>query len=274
MHIVEDCYHVLGIKSSASAAEIKRAFRQKAKAIHPDIPDNASSGTDNDTRMRHLILAYETVSNPERRAEFDATYAKFRQYSEGTDAVSGFDYRLWLLERDDNESRSKLIFFDLFHNLEDEAVAEYLLRRGKSGGFMLSRYFDREDFMDCGFILAEELSFRNNFYESFQLLSEVMHLEQQKPYFKHFYPEVIILVRDIIRNKLVGSVSDELVLDCLKIALELHFGKKDDSFILKLMAACYCRIGDLYTARICLAEAIKLDPNITGIRELKKRLEV
>ena len=271
---MEDCYQLLGIKSSASAAEIKRAFRQKAKAIHPDIPGNVSFETDNVSRMRHLIHAYETISNPERRAEFDSTYAQFRKYSEGTDAVSGFDYRLWLLEREDNESRSKLIFFDLFHNLEEEAVHEYLLQRAKHGGFALSSYFDREDFMDCGFVLAEELSFRNNYYESFQLLAEVIHLEQQKPYFKHFYPEVVILVRDIIRNKLSHSVSDELVLDCLEIALELKFGKKDDSYILKLMAACYNRIGDQYTARICLAEAIKLDPNITGIRELKKRLEV
>ncbi len=274
MHIVEDCYHLLGIKSSASAAEIKRAYRQKAKEIHPDISDSLGTGADNASRMRQLILAYETISNPERRAEFDATYAKFRQYSEGTDAVSGFDYRLWLIEREDNESRSKLIFFDLFHGLEDEAVSEYLAQRGKDGGFILSRYFDREDFMDCGFVLAEELTFREEYYEAFLLLAEVMHLERIKAYFKHFYPEVIILVRDLIKNHLALSMTDELSLDCLEIALELGLGKKDDSHILKLMAECYERIGDRYTARICLLEALKLDPALKGIRDLQRRLEV
>lgn len=273
MFIVEDCYHLLGIKSSASAAEIKRAFRRRAKEIHPDISDNKTPAADNVSRMRALLLAYETLSDPERRAEFDATYAKFRQYSAGTDAVGGFDYRLWLLERDDNESRSKLIFFDLFHGLEEEAVREYKVRRAISGGFILSRYFEREDFMDCAFILAEELSARGDPYEAFLLLFEVIGLERKKPYFRHFFPEVIILVRDILRNRMVGVVTDELALDCLETALELGMGKKDDAIILKLMALCYERIGDKHTARACLAQALKLDPKITGVRELRRRLE-
>ena len=271
---MEDCYHLLGVKSSASAAEIRRAFRQKAKSIHPDIPDNLASDRDNAARMRQLILAYETLSNPESRAEFDATYAKFRKFSEGTEAVNGFDYRLWLMERDDNESRAKLIFFDLFHNLEEEAVAEYLSLRKKDGPFVLSRYFDREDFMDCGFILAEEMTFRGEFYEAFVLLAEVIQLERRKPYFRHFFPEVIIIARDIVRNRLSGTVGDELALDCLETALELKFGKKDDAWILKLMAFCYDRLGDRHTARLCLAEALRLDPKLNGIRELQKRLEV
>lgn len=270
---MEDFYHLLGIKSSASAAEIRRAFRQKAKALHPDIPEN-TGGSDNAARMRQLLHVYETLSDPGRRAEFDVTYSKFRQYSEGSDAVSGFDYRLWLMERDDNESRAKLIFFDLFHSLEEEAVREYLERRKKEGGFVLSRYFDREDFMDCGFILAEELSFREVYYESFLLLAEVIRLEQKKAYFRHFYPEVILLARDILRNHLFNSIADELTLDCLETALELKFGKKEDAFMLKLMAQCYERLGDRYTARLCLAEALKLDPKLVGTRDLQKRLEV
>jgi curved DNA-binding protein CbpA len=270
---VDNCYHVLGVRPSASAAEIKRAFRLKAKSIHPDIPDNAASGADNDRRMRELILAYETLSNPERRAEFDAVYAKFRSGNEGNPNAGVFDYRLWLMERNDSESRAKLIFFDLLHDFEEEAVLEYRARRAESGDFVLSRFFDREDFMDCGFILAEELAFRGDYHESFFLLAEVIRLEYTKPYFRHFFPEVIIMARDIIRNRLVGSVPDELALDSLETALELKLGKKDDAVILKLMAACYDRIGDAYTARLCLAEALRLDPKLTGVRELQRKLE-
>jgi tetratricopeptide (TPR) repeat protein len=271
---VEDCYHVLGVKPSASAAEIKRAFRLKAKALHPDIPGNAKEEEDNAERMRVLIRAYETLSEPGARAEFDATYAQFRQFSGYSGgAGGGFDYRVWLMERTDSESRAKLIFFDLLHGLEDEAVHEYRARRADSGVFTLSDYFDREDFMDCGFILAEELSFRGEYYECFLLLADVIRLEQKKAYFKHFFPEVIIMARDIIRNKLPGSVPDELVLDCMEAALDLKFGKKDDAWILKLMAAAYERLGDRYTARLCLDEALRLDPKLTGVREMKKRLE-
>lgn len=270
---MEDCYRLLGVTPSASVAEIKRAFRQKAKAIHPDIPSNATDRADNVSRMQELIRAYETLSDPGRRADFDATYVQFRAYREGTDAAVGFDYRMWLMSRDDSESRAKLVFFDLLHNLENEAVQEYLVRRAASGGFVLSTYFDREDYMDCGFILAEELFFRKEYYESFILLADVIRLERERPYFRHFFPEVIILIRDIIRTKLVGSVSDELVLDCLESALELGFGKKDDAFILKLMSAAYERMGDRYTARCCLNQALKMDPKLTGIRDLKRRLD-
>jgi len=269
---VEDCYKLLGVKPSASAAEIKRAFRRKAKEIHPDIPANTAGGVDNDTRMRELIRAYETLSDPGRRAEFDATWVQFRRYAEGTELASGFNYRLWLMARDDKESRAKLVFFDLLHELEDEAVAEFLAQRASPGGFTLGSFFDREDYMDCGFILAEELSFRGHYYESFQLLADVIRLESDRPYFKHFFPEVIALARDILRNRLMGTVSDELALDCFETALELGFGKKDDAIMLKLMAQAYESLGDVYTARLCLAEALRLDPKLTGVRELRKRL--
>jgi curved DNA-binding protein CbpA len=270
---VEDCYRILGVKSSASVAEIKRAYRRKAKAVHPDIPGNRAGSRTGAERMRELINAYETLSNPERRAEFDAMYARFRSVREGSDAVSGFDYRIWLMERTDSESRAKLIFFDLLHGLEEEAVQEYRTRRSLEGGFILSLYFDREDFMDCGFILAEELALRDEAYEAFVLLSEVIALELKKPYFRHFFPEVILFLRDIVRNRIPRLVPDEMALDCYETALELRLGKKDDAYILKLMAHCYDRLGDAQTARMCLSEALRLDPKITGIRDLGRKLE-
>lgn len=269
---MEDCYRILGISSSASASEIKRAFRRKAKAIHPDIPGEETGGADRQERMRELIRAYKVLSDPERRTEFDSLYSVFRRYTEGSGNGGGFDYRLWLMQRQDPESRAKLIFFDLFHDLEDEAVLEYRTRRSESGSFVLSVYFDREDFMDCGFILAEELSLRGDQYESFLLLSEVVKLERERPYFRHFFPEVIHLVQDILRNKLVGSVPDELALDCLETALELSLGKREDALILKLMTGCYERLGDAAIARRCLEEALRLDPGLSGVRDLRKRL--
>lgn len=271
---MEDCYRILGVRSSASAAEIKRAFRQKAKGMHPDLAGEGSARIDNAAPMRALLRAYETLSDPARRAEFDETYVRFRRNRAGTGSEGGFDYRLWLMERKDSESRAKLIFFDLLHGLEEEAVREYLVRRADAGGFVLARYFGREDFMDCAFILAEELSFRGEYYESFLLLADVIRLEKEKPYFRHFYPEVLIFARDIIRNRIVGVIPDELALDSLEAALELRLGKKDDVAILKLMAVAYERLGDRSTARLCLAKALKLDPSLTGVRELKKRLEV
>lgn len=270
---MNDCYVILGVQPSASAAEIKRAFRQRAKELHPDLQKTPDAIRESEEMMRALLLAYETLSDPASRAEFDSVYVKFRQYTDGTDRESSFDYRMWLMARSDDESRAKLIFFDLLHNLEEEAVLEYQNRKKESVRFNLSRYFDREDFMDCAFILAEELVFRSQIYDGFHLLLEVCALEAEKPYFRHFFPEVIQFVRDIIKGKIAGSMSDELALDCLESALELRLGKKDDAAILKQMALCYERMGDVRTAKICMEEALERDPKIYGLVELKKRLE-
>ncbi len=270
---MEDCYRVLGVRPASSAAEIKRAFRARAKSLHPDVAGKGgAAGEDNARKMRELISAYETLSDPARRAEFDAVYAQFRRSATGGEA--GFDYRLWLMERDDAESRAKLIFFDLLHELEDEAVAEYRAQRARPGGFALSRFFDREDFMDCGFILAEELNARGDAYEAFILLAEVVDLERKRPYFKHFFPEVMAFVRSILRGPLVDSAGDELALECLETALELGLGKKDDAYVLAEMARIYHRMGDGRTAAACLDEALSREPRLAGVSALKRELGV
>ena len=59
-------------------------------------------------------------------------------------------------------SQAKLIFFDILHLEEDEALSIW---RGWGGlDFTLEKYLDREDWMDCLFILAEELEKRRCYY--------------------------------------------------------------------------------------------------------------
>ncbi len=277
---MEDCYRILSVSPSASASEIKRAYRKRAKELHPDIPSPDGTGKEREAsrkreeerqeRMRELIRAYETLSDPARRSEFDALYGMYRRNVRKD--REQFDYRRWLAERTDDESRAKLIFFDLLHDREDDAVREYRLRRSSSLSFSLYGYFGREDFMDCGFIMAEELAFRGDWYEAFRLLAEVIKLERERPYFRHFFPEVLLFARDIARNRLASELDEELALDSLELALELGFGKKDDAVLLRNMAACYERIGDRTMAAKCLEEALRLDSALTGVRDLSRRL--
>lgn len=61
----KDYYEVLGIKKTADAAEIKAAFRQLAKKYHPDVNGGE------DSRFKEINEAYDTLSNPDRRARYD-----------------------------------------------------------------------------------------------------------------------------------------------------------------------------------------------------------
>jgi curved DNA-binding protein CbpA len=73
-----DYYKVLGISPKASAAEIKRAYRQLAKQYHPDL----HGGSEEATRRFALIAeAYETLIDPQKRADFDR---QINIYGEGS----------------------------------------------------------------------------------------------------------------------------------------------------------------------------------------------
>lgn len=64
-------YDVLGVGRTATAADIKKAFRTRAKAVHPDLNTHAVSRTDAEAFLR-LVAAYEVLSDPEQRRLYDA----------------------------------------------------------------------------------------------------------------------------------------------------------------------------------------------------------
>jgi molecular chaperone DnaJ len=63
-----DPYEVLGVGREASEQEIKKAFRQLARELHPDV--NAHD-PDAEEKFKEAAEAYEIVSDPERRATYD-----------------------------------------------------------------------------------------------------------------------------------------------------------------------------------------------------------
>ncbi|AHW60177.1 molecular chaperone DnaJ [Draconibacterium orientale] len=63
-----DYYEVLGVGKSASAEEIKKAYRKKAIQYHPDKnPDDKEA----EEKFKEAAEAYEVLSNPEKKQRYD-----------------------------------------------------------------------------------------------------------------------------------------------------------------------------------------------------------
>src|SRR5215813_10356855 len=80
---IRDYYEVLGVPRSASAKEIKAAFRKLARKHHPDVNPGDTRA---EMRFKEINEANEVLSDPEKRKRYDelgADWASFQNVPPG-----------------------------------------------------------------------------------------------------------------------------------------------------------------------------------------------
>lgn len=91
--MAKDLYEILGVAKTATDDEIKKAFRKKARQLHPDI----NKAPDAEDRFKELNEAYDVLSDPNKRAQYDrfgtipgAAAGGGQQYVDFEDLFGGF----------------------------------------------------------------------------------------------------------------------------------------------------------------------------------------
>src|SRR5688500_10154061 len=92
----KDYYAILGVSKTASAKEVKQAFRKMARKYHPDVNPGDKSA---EARFKEINEAYEVIGDPEKRKKYDALGSNWKMYEQaqrgGGTGAGGFDPSQW-----------------------------------------------------------------------------------------------------------------------------------------------------------------------------------
>jgi molecular chaperone DnaJ len=86
-----DFYVILGVERGATQADLKRAYKRLARKFHPDInPGDRMAAA----QFRQIAEAYETLSDAQRRQQYDTTGFRSAAGEASTFGFDGFDFTI------------------------------------------------------------------------------------------------------------------------------------------------------------------------------------
>ena len=110
MQSTNDLYKILGLSSSASQDDIRKAHRKLVRAYHPDAnPQDPTA----EERFKAVQQAYEVLSNENKRQEYDKRFHTSSKGSSGRPRARGAGVKT------KGESTSTVTLSDLLDKLKD-----------------------------------------------------------------------------------------------------------------------------------------------------------
>ncbi len=85
MHMAKDYYEVLGVEKTATKDDIKKAFHKLAHKYHPD------KNQGDDKKFKEVNEAYQTLSDDQKRAQYDQFGSGFQNGAGGFQGAPGFE---------------------------------------------------------------------------------------------------------------------------------------------------------------------------------------
>jgi len=117
----KDYYKTLGVERTATADEIKKAYRKLARTYHPDVSKEAGA----EARFKEVSEAYEVLQDPQKRAAYDQLGMRWQAGQEFTpppDWGAGFEFTPGRFSTAEAAEFSDF-FSSLFGNFASQATA-------------------------------------------------------------------------------------------------------------------------------------------------------
>jgi curved DNA-binding protein len=88
----KDYYQILGVERSASADDVRKAYRKLALQYHPDRNPGDKQAEE---RFKDINEAYQVLSDSEKRARYDQLGSAYSNWQQGGGRPGDFDWSQW-----------------------------------------------------------------------------------------------------------------------------------------------------------------------------------
>lgn len=199
-------YEILGVKYSASLEEVKQAFREKVKTLHPD--ENGNNTEARNEELLAVLEAYEILKDAEKRNTYNKTLT-----SEELDRIS-----LDKNKRQENKTilnnSTEVVLKEndqiknlIIRTFYDDAVAiKYVLGKNNKLGYYIKNYQN-----------AKETYVENDCYSKYFKDGLFTKKHPVADFFMDYNPMYTPLIREGIENRILSFKNDVYLArgDCL-----------------------------------------------------------
>jgi curved DNA-binding protein len=88
----KDYYKILGVERSASADDVRKAYRKLAMQYHPDRNPGDKQAEE---KFKEINEAYQVLSDPQKRARFDQVGSAYSNWQQRGGSPGDFDWSQW-----------------------------------------------------------------------------------------------------------------------------------------------------------------------------------